>query len=88
MAKLSLILNTVSDVCQFMDGAGFDIIELLVALQSVDLKTGWIIQLGKCRICAFEEFDICPVGCDVDNLECDNCSNMTIQGKESDEWWQ
>ncbi|KKK65256.1 hypothetical protein LCGC14_2975960 [marine sediment metagenome] len=88
MAELSLVLNTISDVCLFMDKADYDITELVVALQSVDIKTGWVIQLGKCRICGYEELDICPLGCDTNNLECNNCNNMTMQGKELEEWWQ
>lgn len=88
MAELFFMLNTISDVCLFMNEAGYDITKLVPSLQSVDVKTGWIIQLSKCRICSQEELDICPLGCDTDNLECNNCSNMTLQRKESDEWWQ
>jgi len=88
MAELFLMLNTISDVCLFMDEADYDITELLVSLQSVDTKTGWIIQLSKCRICSQEEVSICPLDCDTSNLECDNCNNMTLQVKESEEWWQ
>ena len=88
MPELSLLLNTISDVCLLMDKADYDIIKLVPILQSVDIKTGWIIQLSKCRICGYEELDICPRGCDTDNLECGNCSNMTMQGKELEEWWQ
>ena len=88
MTEIYLVLDTISDVCLFMDKADYDITELVFTLQSVDIKTGWIIQLSKCRICSYEELDICPVGCDADNLECDNCNNMTMQGKELEEWWQ
>ncbi len=49
-------------------------------------KDEWLVFLGKCRICNFEQNIICPAVNDIDNQECNNCSNMTMQVKEILEW--
>jgi len=48
----------------------------------------WLVFQGECRICSFDhDLLICPASVDdIENLECSNCGNMTVQPKEYNEW--
>ncbi len=54
--------------------------------KKLGLSDEWLVFLGKCRICDFEQNIICPVENDTDNQECQNCDNMTMQVKEIPDW--
>ena len=55
-------------------------------LKELGLSLEFATLLGKCRICNYEEGVIVPIVADLDNLECRNCGNMTMQEKEELEW--
>jgi hypothetical protein len=44
----------------------------------------WSIPV-ECRICGHREVTVCPVGTDIENLECAECGNMTCEPQETDE---
>ena len=39
----------------------------------------YISGLEECRICGFQTAFVAPEGCDLDNMECANCHNMTSE---------
>jgi hypothetical protein len=44
-----------------------------------DQLLGWIAGVAECRICSNKQTFIAPCICDLDNLECDNCGNMSAE---------
>ena len=55
-------------------------------LEILSIADEWLVFRGKCRICNSEQNIICPASNDIDNQECFNCGNMTMQEKEEPEW--
>jgi hypothetical protein len=51
-------------------------------LAGLGLNLQWVVLELKCRVCNDETLCIVPQIADLDNLECDNCGNMTCQEKE------
>lgn len=62
--------------------------EVAEELKKEGFSDEWIMFLGQCRICNYEENIICPAYNDLDNQECGNCGNKTMQEKEIPEWEQ
>ncbi len=67
--------------------------EILLDLAKVDndlksdgLDRSFVLLDGQCRICNHKQLLICPAVCDLDNLECANCENMTVQERDIPEW--
>lgn len=42
----------------------------------------------QCRICSHHFVGIIPAIADLDNMECENCGNMTMQERDIPEWEQ
>ena len=60
--------------------------DIALDLSYSGLPDDWLVFLGKCRICNFEQTIICPAFNDIDNQECGNCGAMAMQEKEIPEW--
>lgn len=54
--------------------------------KTLGLSDEWLVFRGQCRICNAEQNIICPIENDIDNQECHNCGNMTMQEREVPEW--
>jgi ssDNA-binding Zn-finger/Zn-ribbon topoisomerase 1 len=39
----------------------------------------WTYGLEECRICGYRGAFVAPVVCDIDNMECANCHNMSCE---------
>jgi len=39
----------------------------------------WFSGLEECRICGYKGAFVAPSQCDLDNMECANCHNMTCE---------
>lgn len=52
------------------------------------LGSEWLVFVGQCRICNAIQNVICPATNDLDNQECHNCGDMTMQDREIPEWEQ
>ncbi len=55
-------------------------------LQEAGLSEAFVIVDSQCRICNYRLVLIVPEICNLDNLECANCKNMTVQEREIPEW--
>ena len=55
-------------------------------LQKDGLNSAFVIVDSQCRICNYRLVLIVPEICNLDNLECANCKNMTVQEREIPEW--
>lgn len=40
---------------------------------------GWVAGHEECRICGYTGVFVAPAECDLDNMECANCGNMTCE---------
>jgi len=40
---------------------------------------GWIVGYDECCICGYTGVFVAPAICDLDNMECANCGNMTCE---------
>jgi len=61
-----------------------DINEVEAELRLLGEPTTFYVMNLKCRICNHTQVAIVPGVCDMDNLECDNCNNMTAQLNEDE----
>ena len=62
--------------------------ELNEQLRSIDNGSGFVVQSSKCRICNYKAVGIFPGNTPPDilnNNECGNCHNMSMQEDEMDE---
>ncbi len=86
--------STKNDIISAFDDAGrpldaetkSDLDETEEILRHSGVNLEFAVFPGKCRICNDEQGIIAPVIADLDNLECINCGNMTVQEKEDLEW--
>lgn len=93
---MHIFCKNAQDVCELFKEAKkplndllkADITEVAEDLNREKLDEGFVVVLSKCRICNYESTNICPAIVDLDNLECGNCGNMTMQEKDEPEWWQ
>lgn len=48
----------------------------------------WAVFVAECRICMVVEIVIIPFlpDADLDNIECTNCNNYSMQERELEEW--
>lgn len=65
-----------------------DMEEVTQELHDADLDQRWVLMDLVCRVCGHEQTFLVPIICDLDNLECMHCENMTSQEKEEADWWQ
>jgi len=61
-----------------------DLDQLQTELIEAEISTDFNVLIGKCRICGNEQITIIPSVADLDNMECGNCHNMTLQEKDND----
>ncbi len=86
--------STKDDVISLWEEAGKPLdADILVDLEEVDadlmaegLNRNFVILDAQCRICNYKSLIICPAICDLDNLECENCENKTMQERNIPEW--
>jgi len=54
-------------------------------LTNEGLPPDFAVFTGFCRICGHTSLIICPSMADLDNLECGNCGNFTVQPTDNEE---
>ena len=59
--------------------------QIQTELIEAEIPTNFNVLIGKCRICNNEQITIIPSVADLDNMECGNCGNMTLQEKDDEE---
>jgi len=83
------IIGGYADAGKPMDQETIDALESVAAeLKALGYDDNWVVFEGQCRICNNEHTVICPASNDLDNQECANCGNMSMQEKEIPEWEQ
>ena len=63
-----------------------DFEEVEEQLRGLKIDLNFVVLAGQCRICNYRETIIVPAIVDLDNMECRNCENMTMQEREDLEW--
>lgn len=65
-----------------------DLNEVTQKLRDLGLSEEWVVMDLLCRICNNKQTAIVAAVCDLDNLECSNCGNMTSQEADEKELWE
>ena len=65
-----------------IEGLKDSLVEVERELVGRGLPTSFVIIHCLCRICSHVEVAIVPACANIDNLECANCGNMSMQEKE------
>lgn len=83
------VIGAYEDAGRPLDSDAVDAIEAVaIQLEMFGEEDTWLVFEGKCQICNYMETTICPACNDIDNQECHNCGNDTMQVREIPEWEQ
>lgn len=83
------VIEAFKDADRELDQESIDMIKgVSQSLIFAEMPDHWAVFEGTCRICSYVRPVIVPMCNNIDNLECGNCHNMTVQETEEREEWQ
>ena len=57
-------------------------------LAEQNLPPEWVVIELECRVCGWKDLGIMPKVNNLENVECLNCDNSTMQESDEPEFWQ
>lgn len=74
---------TKDHVIQFFAEARVPLVQHMI--DSMEDNLDYAVFTSQCRVCGHRETTIAPTLNDLDNLECSNCGNMTVEPTGTEE---